>query len=747
MGNRDNSDIIVIGLTGPFGSGCTTFAKFFDKSPDKEKGKINFIDYLRANGYFPGENGKEKELLDNRIYDFYELLEKVDDILKRPLNRITEMELKIMLPRIFKQFENKDKILKFVKNERKKKYSAFYADKENIEGIKERIFSGLKVLLEEREVLNALSGETSKLAMIVDKSNPEKHRFKRISLSDIIIFKTLLNVDEKEFDEGENIQKSVEEYNKKVKSMAEEKDINIDKKINEDIKAWYKNFSKVTQLSKEELKKIEEYRKLMQDFGDNIRKCGNPYDYKTTYEKKNVISEKLVREDQDTKYELVKEVKNLIELLGKKENHKVFIVDALRNPHEVLYLRKHFLNFYLISLFAPNKLRKERIDKKGKDSFNKDDERDSGEGVKGVELLYKQNVTLCSTLADVAINNYVAEDEGENEYFTKPFRRKIEKGIYSLDDFKRKIVRYFALMINKGCTKPNDDEQLMNQAYAVAMKSNCISRQVGAVIVDDEGYIIGAGWNDVGEGHISCGLIEIKDLRKGLDESNPIGIFQKYLKYILNNKVEKNNTEQVEEWEDLLKKFYTDIHEEHCVCFNELSSMKKFEKKFGEKFNKEKDNIKKEVDKTYPDNLNLAKDIKEIIDKININKIYQKKIEHCRALHAEENAILQSARRGGMGLKGAKIYTTTYPCSLCARKILQVGIREVIYDDSYPDKLSEMFLQEGQKRVDLRHFEGVKPLGYFRLFKPVYNQKEWQELKIKHLLEKYSYKSKEEKKR
>ena len=97
-----------------------------------------------------------------------------------------------------------------------------------------------------------------------------------------------------------------------------------------------------------------------------------------------------------------------------------------------------------------------------------------------------------------------------------------------------------------------------------------------------------------------------------------------------------------------------------------------------------------------------------------------------------------------MGLKGAKLYTTLYPCPLCARKILQAGIAELVYDDPYSAELSEMFLKEGQKKVAVRHFEGVKPLGYFRLFKPVYGQKEWQELEIEDLLEKYSY-NKEEK--
>ena len=50
-----------------------------------------------------------------------------------------------------------------------------------------------------------------------------------------------------------------------------------------------------------------------------------------------------------------------------------------------------------------------------------------------------------------------------------------------------------------------------------------------------------------------------------------------------------------------------------------------------------------------------------------------KTLQYCRALHAEENAILQTAKIGGIGLKNATIYTTTFPCELCAKKIYQVG--------------------------------------------------------------------------
>ena len=51
--------------------------------------------------------------------------------------------------------------------------------------------------------------------------------------------------------------------------------------------------------------------------------------------------------------------------------------------------------------------------------------------------------------------------------------------------------------------------------------------------------------------------------------------------------------------------------------------------------------------------------------------------------HAELNAILNHA---GPSLKGAKCYTTLFPCNECAKALIQAGIREVIYlSDKYAD--------------------------------------------------------------
>ena len=50
--------------------------------------------------------------------------------------------------------------------------------------------------------------------------------------------------------------------------------------------------------------------------------------------------------------------------------------------------------------------------------------------------------------------------------------------------------------------------------------------------------------------------------------------------------------------------------------------------------------------------------------------------------HAEENAILNAAFYG-IALKNSSIYTTFSPCILCAKMIIQVGIKEVFYLDQY----------------------------------------------------------------
>jgi dCMP deaminase len=69
------------------------------------------------------------------------------------------------------------------------------------------------------------------------------------------------------------------------------------------------------------------------------------------------------------------------------------------------------------------------------------------------------------------------------------------------------------------------------------------------------------------------------------------------------------------------------------------------------------------------------------------------RVEVCRALHSEQNAIVQAALHG-VSTKGSSIYITTQPCSFCAKMIINAGITRVIYEGDYPDEFSLALLKE-----------------------------------------------------
>lgn len=70
-----------------------------------------------------------------------------------------------------------------------------------------------------------------------------------------------------------------------------------------------------------------------------------------------------------------------------------------------------------------------------------------------------------------------------------------------------------------------------------------------------------------------------------------------------------------------------------------------------------------------------------------------KRHELCRGLHAEQNAIIQAALHG-VNIKGSTLYATHFPCSLCAKMLINAGIVKVIYIEDYPDDLARELLIE-----------------------------------------------------
>ncbi len=72
--------------------------------------------------------------------------------------------------------------------------------------------------------------------------------------------------------------------------------------------------------------------------------------------------------------------------------------------------------------------------------------------------------------------------------------------------------------------------------------------------------------------------------------------------------------------------------------------------------------------------------------------------EICRGLHAEQNAIIQAALHG-ISIKEAILYCTHQPCVTCAKMLINAGIKKIIFQGEYPDKLAYEMLQEGQIEI------------------------------------------------
>ncbi len=79
------------------------------------------------------------------------------------------------------------------------------------------------------------------------------------------------------------------------------------------------------------------------------------------------------------------------------------------------------------------------------------------------------------------------------------------------------------------------------------------------------------------------------------------------------------------------------------------------------------------------------------------------KHELCRGLHAEQNAIIQSAIHG-VSVEGAELYSTHHPCVVCAKMLINARISRIYLAEDYPDRLAKDLL--GQAGVEILVISG-----------------------------------------
>ena len=81
--------------------------------------------------------------------------------------------------------------------------------------------------------------------------------------------------------------------------------------------------------------------------------------------------------------------------------------------------------------------------------------------------------------------------------------------------------------------------------------------------------------------------------------------------------------------------------------------------------------------------------------------------ELCRAVHAEQNLIVQAAMHG-TSLKGADVYCTHMPCSICFKLLVNCGVKHVYFLHGYPDELTIELLWEYWNIHNSRFFTQIK---------------------------------------
>ena len=73
--------------------------------------------------------------------------------------------------------------------------------------------------------------------------------------------------------------------------------------------------------------------------------------------------------------------------------------------------------------------------------------------------------------------------------------------------------------------------------------------------------------------------------------------------------------------------------------------------------------------------------------------------ELCRGIHAEQNAIIQAAYLG-VSIDESTLYCTNQPCILCAKMLINAGVKRIVIRDGYPDRFAEEMLKEAGIRME-----------------------------------------------
>jgi deoxycytidylate deaminase len=237
------------------------------------------------------------------------------------------------------------------------------------------------------------------------------------------------------------------------------------------------------------------------------------------------------------------------------------------------------------------------------------------------------------------------------------------------------VKRFCDLLFGSNSISPSKQESGMYAAKAAALRTLDLSRQVGAAIFSEQGEIISMGSTEVPK---AGGGTYWSDGTQDIDDRD-------YRRGYDSN--DRRKTELLSELFKLAK--VPDV-----------------------------------------DNLIARPDIRD--------SQFMDALEYGRVVHAEMSAICDAARLG-RPIQNAALYSTTFPCHMCAKHIVAAGIKKVIFLEPYPKSLtgylhSDSVAIEGGDRgkyttypsVSFEHFHGISPRRYRELFERSSRKKDGQ---------------------
>jgi cytidine deaminase len=261
-------------------------------------------------------------------------------------------------------------------------------------------------------------------------------------------------------------------------------------------------------------------------------------------------------------------------------------------------------------------------------------------------------------------------------------RETYEKSDFFVDasdskSLNEQLSRVVQLIFRHPFITPTRHENGMFAAYASALRSAALGRQVGAAVAAENGDVLVTGVNEVpsfGGGQYWEGdEVDAREFHGKTDSSD-----------------------------EAKKRVFADVVEQ-------LSDHGLIDRKLVE---------------------SLEESILDNVSNGRLAKPYQlshvrELTEFAREVHAEMSALMQAARYG-INISGKVMYTTTFPCHHCTRHIIAAGIRKVIYVSSYPKSLAfelhkdSIILDNGttiNDKVMFESFVGVSANKYVELFR------------------------------